>query len=69
MFRELEALNYSFLNGIPPSNPSPQGSGNSSGDEAERWLRAGREKKKDIKELRTYRYNSTDTHMYSQRLW
>lgn len=46
MFRELEALNYSFLNGIPPSNPSPQGSGNSSGDEAERWLRAGREKKK-----------------------
>lgn len=39
--RECETLGLSVLNGMPPSNPSPQGSGNYGEEEVGRLLRVG----------------------------
>lgn len=64
MSRARETAQHSALNGMSPSNPSPQGPGKPSEEEAERlWEPEGME---DAKETRPSRHIRTDTHMNSE---
>ena len=54
------------LNGMSPSNPSIQGSGNPEKEDAERVKKPLR--MEDTKERKPSKYNTTDVHMNSWRL-
>lgn len=66
MCRQWEILEYSFLNRISVSNPSPQSLGIYVEEEVERLLRT---KVNDSKETVSCRHNRADAHMNSQTLW
>ena len=65
MYREWASLEHSVLNGVSPSNPFPQVSGNIEEEEVERF--EAPEGMEDTKET-WHSTNKTDTHMNSQIL-
>lgn len=66
MCRQWEILEYSFLNRISVSNPSPQSLGIYMEEEVERLLKT---RVNDSKETASSKHNRADAHMNSQILW